>query len=301
LVTGDIQQAIDANPEGTIFCLSGTYGLSQPLRPKTGQSFVGPAIIVAQNGTTSAFTLKDAKAQGVTLVDLDVSGFSDSGIQLWVGTTVIRGRYHHNTTNGMGGGFEYALGAVTLDGVEVDHNGDAALLGISSGGIKIARLADLFLVQNCNIHDNLGNGVWADVQCIGDYRIINNTVSNNSRKGIHYEKSGASDEFQDWGVVCKGCGLPVVEGTHYVAGNTVTGNGWENRAHAADGGIVGVSSRNMVIENNTTSGNHRAGIMLYQDDRLAGEQHGWIVGATVRNNITPDGIIGCDLPGVTCS
>lgn len=290
-VTGTIQNAIDANPEGTTFCLSGSYTLGAPLRPKDGQRFVGPATIVAAGVVDTGFALRDAGASGIELVDLDMSGFASRAVQLWVGLTVRGGRYHDNLTNGLGGGFDYARGAVRLIGVEVDHNGSEAQLGVGSGGVKIARLGDLFLVENCDIHDNLGNGVWADVQSVGDYRIVGNRVVHNSRKGIHYEKSGASDETGSGGVV---------QGTHYVADNTATDNGWEGREHAADGGIVGVSSRNMVIERNTTARNHRAGIVLRQDGRLDGEKHGWQVQASVTGNVTPDGIVGCDLPGVTC-
>lgn len=299
-VTGSIQDAIDTNPPDTTFCLSGSYSISTPLRPKVGQRFVGPAVITAGGFVSSAFDLKAAKAVGASLVNLDVSGFVESSVKLWEGVSIIGGRYHHNLTNGLGGGFEYSDLPVTLMGVEIDNNGSEELLGVSSGGVKIARLGGIFLVDNCNIHDNLGVGVWADVQCAGEYRIINNVITHNSRKGVHYEKSGASDEFTPGGGVCIGCNLPVVEGLAYIANNVVTNNGWEGREHSADGGIVNVSSRNMIIENNTTSGNHRAGIFLKQDGRTDGEKHGWQVEAIVRGNTTPDGIIGCDLPGVTC-
>jgi hypothetical protein len=130
------------------------------------------------------------------------------------------------------------------------------------------------------------------VQCIGTFLIESNVVSRNSRKGIHYEKSGASDEY---------IAGRVVQGRAIIRYNVVTNNGWEGRDHAADGGISGVSSRNMLIENNITYGNGRGGVFLRTDGRLSGEKHGWQMHATVRNNDASDGVSVCSEPLVECT
>jgi hypothetical protein len=173
--------------------------------------------------------------------------------------------------------------------VEVDHNGSDAELGKGASGMKFAR-AHGVVVRNSFVHDNLGNGVWCDVQC-GDYTVVDSVIVRNSRKGVHYEKSGASDEVVTY------------SGFAYIARNIVRDNGWENRLHAADGGIVLVSSKNALIEDNVFGGNHRAGVVISQDGRLSGDKHGWVIAnVVIRNNtLNGNGIIGCGLAGVTCS
>jgi hypothetical protein len=291
----NLQAAADANPTGATFCLHGTYRLSQPVKPKAGQSFVGPAALQGA-GSTSAFDLNNGTSgvAGVSFVNLDVSGFTERGIDCWVGTSVIGGRYHHNDRNGIGCGLDYERGQILIVGVEIDHNGSEDDLGQGSGGVKIARLGpDGLTVRYSNIHDNLGSGVWCDVQCIGTFLVEDNLIERNSRKGVHYEKSGATDEYIEG---------RVVEGQAVIRRNVVTGNGWEGREYAADGGIAGVSSMNMLIEDNVTSGNPRGGIFLRTDGRLSGDKHGWAMEALVRNNQTRDGIRGCvEEPGVTCT
>ena len=291
----NLQGVADANPAGTIFCLQGTYRVSQPVKPKPGQSFVGPAAIEGA-GAASAFDLNNGTsgAADVSFIDLDVSGFAERAIDCWVGTRVIGGRYHHNDRNAIGCGLDYERGQILIIGVEIDHNGTEQELGKGSGGMKFARLGpDGLTVRGSHIHDNLGSGVWCDVQCIGTFLIEDNLIERNSRKGVHYEKSGATDEYIEG---------RVVEGQAVIRRNVVTGNGWEGRESAADGGIAGVSSMNMLIENNVTSGNPRGGIFLRTDGRLSGDKHGWAMEAIVRNNQTRDGIRGCvEEPGVTCT
>jgi hypothetical protein len=287
-VTSDLQAAAIMHPEGTTFCLEGTYDLDAPLLLKNNQSLVGPATIVARGDVQYGIALKHRKTTGVTLRDLDVSGFAEDAVHMWGGLTIIGGRYHHNAQGGMGGGFDYQKLPVVIDGVEVDHNGSTELLGHAAGGIKIARLGGLFEVRNSDIHDNVGNGVWADVQCVGNYFIHDNQVSLNSRKGIHYEKSGASDETPAGGVV---------EGEANIERNRVWGNGWEGREHA-DGGIVNVSSRNWHVRRNTTFDNPRGGLFVRQDGRLSGEKHGWPCHGTATGNEFRDGTEGDGLSGI---
>jgi hypothetical protein len=289
----NVQAAVNAHGPGTTFCLHGTYRFNEPVQPKPGQTFAGPAAITGGSDTAFDLTTGDGGIEGVSFVDLDVSGFAVRGIECWTGMRVIRGRYHHNDRNGIGCGFDYARGQVLIDGAEIDHNGSEDELGVGSGGLKFARLGeDGLTVRNSYIHDNLGNGVWCDVQCIGTFLIESNVVSRNSRKGIHYEKSGASDEY---------IAGRVVQGRAIIRYNVVTNNGWEGRDHAADGGISGVSSRNMLIENNITYGNGRGGVFLRTDGRLSGEKHGWQMHATVRNNDASDGVSVCSEPLVECT
>jgi Lamin Tail Domain/Right handed beta helix region len=284
----DIQTAIDANPAGTKFLLSGNYTISTTILPKPGNRFVGPATIVGA-GAEVAFEAKTGSggAADVRFIDLDVSGFVH-GIDCWDGTHVIGGRYHDNSRNGIGCGLEG--GDVLIDGVEVDHNGSQADLGSGASGLKFANGHGI-VVRNSYIHDNLGNGVWCDQQC-GDFTVIDNRIIHNSRKGVHYEKSGESD-LQ---------GITFI-GAAYIARNVVQGNGWEGRQYA-DAGIAAVSSKNILIEDNVLGGNAFAnGIKIIQDDRLTGDAHGWVVSNVVigSNAMNGDNVVGCDSPGVDCS
>ena len=282
-----IQAAVDANPEGTTFCLSGTYQIMKEIRPKSSQSFVGPAKLVGA-GADRAFEANYGDgALYVAFIDLDVSGFTLHGIGCYAGTRVIGGRYHHNLRNGIGCALDG--GGVLIDGVEVDHNGSLEHLGSGAGGMKFARGHGV-VVRNSYVHDNIGNGVWCDVQC-GDYTVVDNRIVFNSRKGVHYEKSGESDE-----------GVFFV-GSAYIARNTIQNNGWGMREHG-DAGIRGNSSKNMLIEDNILGGNvFKNGIKISQDGRLSGDRHGWIVANVVirRNTMNGDEVKGCDLEGVTCS
>jgi hypothetical protein len=282
-----IQAAIDANPAGATYCLSGTFRVSTTIRPKSGDRFVGPATIVGAGADIGFQTRSGAGATDVTFVNLDVSGFPLQAIGCWVGTEVIGGRYHHNGRNAIGCGLEG--GDVLIDGVEVDHNGSEAYLGCCSAGMKFAQGHGI-VVRDSFIHDNIGNGVWCDVQC-GDYTVVGNRIIHNSRKGIHYEKSGGSD-FQAITFV----------GTAYIARNLIQDNGWEGRQYA-DAGIAAVSSKNVLIEDNVFGGNAFGnGIKIIQDDRLTGDTHGWIVSNIVigSNQMNGEEVQGCELDAVAC-
>jgi parallel beta-helix repeat protein len=282
---GNIQAAIDANPAGTAFQLSGTYGLSTTIRPKSGNRFVGPATIVGAGADIGFQARTGEGATGVRFVALDVSGFA-TGIGCWDGMQVIGGRYHHNTRNGIGCGLEG--GSVVVDRAEIDHNGSEGELAQGAAGMKFAQGHGI-VVRNSFIHDNIGNGVWCDVQC-GDYTVIDNRIVHNYRKGVLYEKSGESD----WQEI-------YFKGSAYIARNVIQDNGWEG-LETVNAGIMAVSSKNILIENNVFSGNNSAGIRIRQDDRLSGDKHGWVVSNVVigANEMNGDEIQGCDLDGVTC-
>lgn len=76
------------------------------------------------------------------------------------------------------------------------------------------------------------------MQCLV-FEVTDSLFQAKTRKGIHFEKSGATNELR-----------PLQQGDTYVAGNIVTGNGLERRN--TDGGVALVSSTNVLIENNVT-------------------------------------------------
>src|SRR6187200_3102734 len=65
------QRDIDAAPSGTTFCLSGTHNWT--LTPKSGDRFIGPAVLDGGNTTTSAFL--GGGTASVTLANLEVRNY----------------------------------------------------------------------------------------------------------------------------------------------------------------------------------------------------------------------------------
>jgi hypothetical protein len=285
LAGADLAAAIEDGGPGATLCLSGTFSVPDPLRPLDGQAFVGPATLVGAEDNDTGFDVGDARDVGFR--GLEMSGFGLRAIECGIGTVVVDSFLHHNGRNGVGCGLG-GEGGVLIERSEIAFNGSEEHLGGGSSGMKFAR-GDGIVVRDSHVHDNLGIGIWCDVQC-GDLTVVGNLIERNSRKGVHYEKSGESDE------------VVAYVGHALIEGNVVVGNGWEGREHAADGGIVCVSCKNVTIRDNTTEDNHRAGIVIKQDGRVAGPKHGWTVeNVVVGTNAVADGVDGCDLPGVACA
>jgi hypothetical protein len=286
---GNLADALRAAPTGATLCLSGTFETSVPLNPRDGQTLKGPATIVGR-GVLDVFDLKTSATSGgrnVTLVDLDVSGAQRHGVTCWVGVTVLGGRLHHNGKDGLGCDLE-GRGGVLVDGVEIDHNGSAEWLGKGAAGIKWFH-AHGVTVTNSFVHDNYGNGVWCDAQC-GDFTVTNNRIERNFRKGVFYEKGGASD-----------MGVSYV-GWLTVTGNTIRDNDTEG-VPQANAGVSLYASKNARIANNVFGENGRAVIVRNDTNRLNDDKHGWVVDdVTVRDNtLNRDELLGCAVTGVTCT
>jgi Right handed beta helix region len=212
----------------------------------------------------------------VRFVDLDMSGFTERAIRCMYGTRITGGRYHHNGVNGFGCGLGRSSGGgVVVDGVEVDHNGSVAMLGHSSSGIKLAGSPGS-VIRNSYVHDNLGNGIWFDVDSGGDQLDVaeNNVVIGNYLRGIFYEVSRG----------------PVV-----IRGNVVTGNNTSGTPGAAGIGVS--SSKNVTIEGNILDGNRVWAIRANEIGR------GYALSSVLfRNNVLNGGsLFGCDHVGVQCT
>ncbi len=234
------QTQVAAAPTGTTFCLSGTHSWS--LTPRSGQKFIGPAVLDGGGSASHAFnavapnvelrnlTIRnyDARGAGGTqdamihvddsdsvknaahdwwLIDLDVSGSTADGSGSGTNWHFLRGRFWGNRIGGIMG----AMGnGVTVDGTEIDHNNFTSSTwttrnwscGDEAGGIKW--VTDNVTVTNTNTHDNACKGIWADLNA-NNAVITNNTVTNNWDEGIFYE----------------------ISATAVITGNTVTHNGWK--------------------------------------------------------------------------
>jgi len=292
----DLQAALRDAPEGATLRLSGTYR-GKNITPRSGQTLVGPAALVPVGPVgedDDGFRCKSSGvAIDVTFVDLDVSGFGRHGIGCWIGTTVRGGRLHHNGKDGVGGDLEGKPSRILVENVELDHNGSAAWLGRGSAGAKFFHSHGVE-VRDCNVHDNIGNGVWCDAQC-GDWIVDGCVITGNTRKGVFYEKCGRSDGS------FLGRDYAVYEGFATITNNQIINNNLDNQDNA-NPGVALYNSVNVTVEANEFSGNGNAVIVRNDPARLTDDKHGWVPdNITIRNNtLGGDRLIGCDLNGVTC-
>jgi parallel beta-helix repeat protein len=210
----NIQAAVDSYPAATAFCLSGHYAVTQPIVPRDGNVFGGPATLDGGGVTPHAFDGNANHVNDVVIRDLTVQHF-DSPPQLaaldrapglrWllernevaynsaVGIEVFssgtaRGNHVHD--NGQLGVFAFRADAATIVGNEIDHNNrDLHDQAWEAGGIKVAGTTNLIVREN-NVHDNWGKGIWLDS---GDssYLLEANRITNNASSGIKLEKVGS--------------------------------------------------------------------------------------------------------------
>jgi hypothetical protein len=167
------------------------------------------------------------------------------GVGILTGTrATARGNYaHHNVQLGMGGSGDDAL----VEGNEIAYNNNPQEInyGWAAGGTKWTRTRNLVLRGNY-VHDNLGPGLWTDIDNISAL-IENNRVDDNTRCGIFHEISYDA----------------------VIRFNTAARNGSEATRPVRGGGIQVTSSPNVEIYGNTLVDNH-AGFAINQDERGAG-------------------------------
>jgi hypothetical protein len=271
----DLQAAIDVHPAGTRFCLAaGTYTVSEPIRPESGDVFVGAGASAAFVVASSAPAVFDASGtSGVEFRRLAISGAVGGesckpecgrGISGGADLLVYRARLHDNDTAGIGG----TDGGMRIVSSEIDHNGSEALIGCCAAGVKSA---NAYTIVGSSIHDNIGVGVWCDVGCAGTFLVLDNVITHNVMGGVRYEIS---------------------PGPAVIRGNTVTGNNLHDQG--GHGGIEINSSRNVVIENNVLGGNAGAGIIAN------GNRSPSLGDVVIRNNeLAGDELSGCG-DGVVC-
>jgi parallel beta-helix repeat protein len=202
-VSGSIQAAIDANPPGTTFCLSGSYRVTQTLRPKQGNVFQSGNSRGSIYGGAPFYFDGAAGPSGVRLTGITISGASDSNIRTgdgWVldGLDVSRAGHvgvrlvgnapvvrnsviHENGTILQRTAFGIA-GVKTVNAV-VDNN---ELYGNNvarnrenddAGALKMSFTKGVRLTNNW-VHQNHGMGLWVDNDSLGA-TVSGNLVENN--------------------------------------------------------------------------------------------------------------------------
>jgi Right handed beta helix region len=285
-----IQGAINQHAAGTTFCLShGRYNVSSPIRPKDRDRFVGAAwsrrgVIVRTRSSEVIFEL-DGTAN-VTFRHFSIKGArnacpgqncGETGRAISRGSrvTVIRMHLFHNGLNAIGG----TTGLLTVKHTEIDHNGSSAGDGVSAGIKSLHSLS----VSHSNIHDNLGNGLWCDIQC-GDFTVIGSRIKHNSASGIFDEISQGTALFR----------------SNIIKRNNTVGDGFR-------GGLSITNSKNVVAYNNVFKRNRGFGIAARMDGRVhcgnPDSECGYVVAnVTIHHNVFHhDSVVGCKLTGVHCA
>ncbi|HLK47706.1 MAG TPA: right-handed parallel beta-helix repeat-containing protein [Bryobacteraceae bacterium] len=205
-----------------------------------GDQYPGPGWVVAEN---------------------EVRWNHGNGINLKDGGQAVKNFVHHNGQKGIGGGGAELL----IQGNEISFNNWAGFdLAWEAGGAKFAQTRGL-IVRDNSIHDNTGEGLWCDVDCI-DSVYEGNTVFNNSAGGMAYEISygavirnnivrdnGARDASWLWGaqiVVQNSRGVEIYGNTVEVAPDRGNGIGiiQQNRGSGVQGPHI---SANNYVHHNT--------------------------------------------------
>lgn len=299
----NIQQAIDNGGPGKVFFLSDpeyTHRLPKELEPKQDQTFILQASLDGGRSLKWAFGCKfPREVTGVRILGhADRQGtlrnFTDNGVSIWKDTICSNFGVADVLGTGVGGGFEgHRETPAIVEFLTMRRCGDVDNLGHDAGAIKMARTGDIRgpIVRHNDIEDIIGNGIWFDVQCCSA-DVIGNKITGVTRKGVHWEKSGASDEYPQ--------GF-YREGLFTVEDNDVVDSGLEQPTRRYDGAFTLVSSMNAHYRRNTARGSRVAGFLYRQDGRLSGDKHGWKAeNVIVYADNDFDSTKGCDIPGVTC-
>jgi parallel beta-helix repeat protein len=267
-VRGSVQAAVDASPSGTRFCVSGT--ITERITPRSGQTFVGPAVFDgagrldrAFGGAAADVTLErlevrnynpgrqngaiEPEGDGWTLRNVDVNHNGWGGIYIHGNRTrILGGRVSDHA--GLGIGDDKVTGTV-IDGTEIARNGFGESCGFEAGGVKF--VGTHTTVRGTFTHHNQCKGLWWDINAAGTL-VEGNLIEDNWDEGVFYEIS------QD----------------AVIRNNTIRRNGLHNYNAPGrngcpwlfGGGITVASSFNVEIYGNRLDGNCN-GIAGTQQDR----------------------------------
>jgi hypothetical protein len=163
------------------------------------------------------------------------------GINNHNGASVVNSSAHHCGQLGFGG----SSGVVS--GCEIAWNNQAFFAtGWEAGGGKWVNHLGHLEISQCWVHDNFGDGLWADVASV-DIKYSRNIIVNNSGAGISHEISYAA----------------VMEG------NYASSNGYGFQVWLWSGQLQIQNSRDIIVRNNTVVVRSGAanGIVIVQQNR----------------------------------
>lgn len=192
------------------------------------------------------------KGSGWRLINVVSQWNHGVGARIGPGTKISGGSYSNNGQLGLGGGFGKDI---VIENVEIAHNNYAGFsAGWEAGGTKFVKV-DGLVVRNSCVHNNIGPGLWTDIDNI-NIVFADNLVFNNQGDGIKHEISYGAK----------------------IHGNTVAQNGYEQANWLWGSQILIQNSQNVevyenVVELGTKFGN---GISVINQERGEGRHGPWL-------------------------
>jgi hypothetical protein len=213
---------------------------------------VGPAVLDGEGPLDrydgiNFFGIEGQRISNLHYEKLEVKDF-EIGLRPGPGALVINNYAHHNARTGVGCG---DCDGHQLIGNELAYNGSAEHLGSGASGYKT--VSNNLIVRGNYAHDNVGNGLWFDLDALS-VLVEGNVAERNVRKGIFYEVSGGAAVIRNNLVRFNNCAVVIAGCTPQSAG-------------APGGGIATNSSKNVEIYGNVLEGNAVAGINFRDDAR----------------------------------
>jgi parallel beta-helix repeat protein len=177
------------------------------------------------------------------IMDNEVRWNHGVGIAIPHGSEVRDNFVHHNGELGLGAG----AGSGTLEGNEIAFNvWNGTDCTWECGGVKWAQVTEWFVLDNY-VHDNQGDGLWAD---IGSRQMLfrGNRIENNLYAGISYEISSNA----------------VIDGNSFAGNGAATfGWGWQGQIQIQNSSGVEAENNTLVLDP-AKGGN---GIIIIQQNR----------------------------------
>lgn len=279
-----IQGKVNANPAGTAFRIKAGTHRRQTIVPKSGNQFIGEpgAVLDGENTTEYAFHYgrgtasypSNVRIRGLVITryrtrpqfgavtagdstgregrdwvveDNEISRNAGVAVRIASGMQLLRNSLHHNGQAGVSG-----VGhSVLVEGNEIAFNNPARAFDYEweAGGAKFV-LTDSLIVRDNHIHDNIGPGLWTDIENINTL-YEGNRIENNADVGIYHEISYRAT----------------------IRNNTIRGNGWDRLGRlmiwGRGAGILISASTNVDITGNIVAGNAQ-GITAFQQNRGSG-------------------------------
>jgi parallel beta-helix repeat protein len=231
-----IQRAIDSHPQGTTFCLSGSYNTSTAISPKNGDRFVGVGTTNVASGGAAVF----AGGKNVAYVHLGIGPSKGDGVRPGDGSKIRRSTIHDNPDCGI----STAGNSLVIRNNEIRNNGTTTVNTSRACGVKIRGMTGsdsgaYSIVTGNLIHDNGHNAMWADCNA-HDNVFSNNRVYDNTGIAIDAETSYR---------------------------NTFSGNAvYRNGAGQTRPAVSILDSIGTVVRDNTFAHNY-AGVLIWADRR----------------------------------